>query len=119
MIFELDEKAKSWIETKGKHLTVNTVEVQGCCAVGVQDLLAIPKKPKDTHRYNIYEVDNLSIYIQKNINVRDKISLKNDRHWFFKRHIGKIKLVNRYKNCAIHKGLANSQSFAPSKGGLI
>ena len=47
MIFEMDDRAKSWIESKGKHLTVNSVEVKGCCAVGIQDLLAIPKKPKD------------------------------------------------------------------------
>jgi hypothetical protein len=76
MIFEIDDKAKSWIESKGKHLTVNSVEVKGCCAVGVQDLLAIPKKPNNLDLYNVFYIDNLSIYIKKNIKEQDKISLK-------------------------------------------
>ncbi|AZV42950.1 CC/Se motif family (seleno)protein [Peribacillus asahii] len=84
MIFELDDKAKNWIESKGKHLTVNSVEVKGCCAVGVQDLLAIPKKPKGLNRYNEFKIDNLSLYIQKNIKVQDKISLKTSGIGFFK-----------------------------------
>ncbi|MFB5284100.1 CC/Se motif family (seleno)protein [Peribacillus sp. Hz7] len=84
MIFKMDDRAKSWIESKGKHLTVNSVEVKGCCAVGIQDLLAIPKKPKDLNRYNEFKIDNLSIYIQKNIKVPDKISLKISGVGFFK-----------------------------------
>lgn len=45
MIVELDDKAKKrWIETKGKHLTVTNVEIKGCCSVGIQDLVTIPKK---------------------------------------------------------------------------
>ncbi|WP_050182227.1 CC/Se motif family (seleno)protein [Domibacillus robiginosus] len=84
MHFELDQKAKSWLESKGKHLTVNTVEVKGCCIAGVQDLMTIPKKPKDLHRYNEFTVENLSIYVQKNIKVKDKISLKVAGVGFFK-----------------------------------
>lgn len=38
VFFELDNKAKSWIESKGKHLTVDSIEIKGCCGVGVQDL---------------------------------------------------------------------------------
>lgn len=84
VIFELDDKAKNWIESKGKHLTVNGMEVRGCCGVGVQDLLAVPKKPKDSNRYNQFRVDNLSIYIQKNIKIQNKISLKVSGFGFFK-----------------------------------
>ncbi|PLR82179.1 Fe-S oxidoreductase [Bacillus canaveralius] len=76
MHIELDDKAKVWIESKGKHLTVKTVEVKGCCVGGVQELLAIPKKPKDINKYNEFRVDNLSIFIQKNINIKDRIQLK-------------------------------------------
>jgi hypothetical protein len=76
MIIELDEQAKRWIESKGNHLTVKNVEVKGCCFVGVQELVAIPKKPKALERYNQYKVDTLSIYVHKNINSDEKIHLK-------------------------------------------
>lgn len=84
MNFELDDKAKKWIESTGKPVTVKTVEVKGCCAVGVQELLAVPGKPKALDRYNEFKVDNLLIYVQKNIEAKDKIILKLSGFGFFK-----------------------------------
>jgi hypothetical protein len=84
MKIEIEDQAKKWIESKGKHLTVKTVQVKGCCTVGVQELVAIPGKPKTLDRYNECKVDNLSIYIQKNIKIKDKITLKLSGIGFFK-----------------------------------
>lgn len=84
MNVELDDKAKNWIESKGKHLTVKTVEVKGCCAPGLQELLAVPRKPKALDRYDEFKIDNLSIYIQKNIKTKGKIILKLSGFGFFR-----------------------------------
>jgi hypothetical protein len=84
MNFEIDNEAKKWLKSKGKPLTVKTIEVNGCCTVGVQDLLAIPGKPKALDHYDEFKVDNLSIYIQKNIKVKDKIILKLSGFGFLK-----------------------------------
>jgi hypothetical protein len=76
MNVELDAESKKWIESKGKQLTVKTIEVKACCAPGVQELVAVPGKPKNLNRYNEFIVDNLSIYVQKNIRGKEKLTLK-------------------------------------------
>ncbi|MDQ0219986.1 Fe-S oxidoreductase [Peribacillus cavernae] len=84
MNFELEDKAKKWIESKGKPLTVKTLEVKGCCAVGLQELLAVPGKPKALNRFNEFKVDSISIYVEKNINVKENITLKLSGFGFLK-----------------------------------
>ncbi|WP_191567660.1 CC/Se motif family (seleno)protein [Metabacillus idriensis] len=81
MDIELDGKAKKWIESKGKPITVKTIQVKGCCTVGSQELHTIPGKPKDLDRFNEYNVD---IYIQKNIKVKVKLVIKLSGLGFFK-----------------------------------
>jgi hypothetical protein len=76
MNVEFDAESKKWIESKGKQLTVKTIEVKGCCAPGVQEFVAVPGKPKTLNRYNELIVDNLSIYVQKNIRGKEKLTLK-------------------------------------------
>jgi hypothetical protein len=76
MNVELDAESKKWIESKGKQLTVKTIEVKACCAPGVQELVAVPGKPKTLNRYNEFIVDNLSIYVQKNLRGKEKLTLK-------------------------------------------
>ena len=76
MHVELDDAAKKWIESKGELLTVKTIEVKACCAPGVQELLAVPGKPKDLERYQEFKVENLSIYVQKQIRAKEKLTLK-------------------------------------------
>ena len=76
MNVELDDAAKKWIESKGEQLTVKTIEVKACCAAGVQELLAVPGKPKDLERCYEYKVENLSIYVQKHIRGKEKLALK-------------------------------------------
>lgn len=76
MIIEIEEQAKKWIEAKGSTLTVKTLEVTGCCSVGIQEMVAVPGKPKSLDRYSEMKIDNLSIYVQKNMNVKDRLFLK-------------------------------------------
>lgn len=76
MNVEIDAESKKWLESKGNQLTVKTLDVKGCCSPGVQDVTAIPGKPKDLHQYNELKVDNLSIYVQKMICNKEKLTLK-------------------------------------------
>ena len=76
MVIEIDADSKKWIELKGKHLTVKTISVSSCCAPGVQEIVALPAKPKTLHQYHEFTVDNLLIYVQKNIGKKDKLTLK-------------------------------------------
>lgn len=75
MKIEIDEKSKEWIEAKGNQLTVKNLEVKACCAPGVQDLVAVPGKPKSLSHYHEYALDNLSIYVQKTITGKEKLTL--------------------------------------------
>lgn len=76
MMIEMDAESKKWIELKGKHLTVKTISVNSCCAPSVQEIIAVPTKPKPLNQYNEFIVDNLSIYVQKNIAKTKKLTLK-------------------------------------------
>lgn len=85
MNIDIEEKAKEWIKTKGKTLTIKTVQIKGCCVGGdVQELITILKKPSDVSRYNLFEVDSVSVYIEKNVFNREKILLKLSGFGLFK-----------------------------------
>ncbi|MEH7387158.1 CC/Se motif family (seleno)protein [Bacillus sp. JJ1521] len=75
MVVELDDASKQWIASKGNKLTVKTIEVNACCAPGVQDLIAVPGKPKNTGSFHKLSKDNLDIYIQKGINREKTLTL--------------------------------------------
>ncbi len=76
MMIEIDAESKKWIESKGKHLTVKTLSVNSCCAPGVQEIIAVPAKPKPLNQYHEFMIDNLLIYVQKNIAKTEKLTLK-------------------------------------------
>jgi len=76
MVIEIDADSKKWIESKGKHLTVKTIAVSSCCAPSVQEIVALPAKPKILNQYHEFIVDNLLIYVQKNIGKKEKLTLK-------------------------------------------
>ena len=46
------------------------------CSRGSRGILAVPGKPKDPERYHEFKVENLSIYVQKHIRVKEKLALK-------------------------------------------
>ncbi|WP_066320146.1 CC/Se motif family (seleno)protein [Bacillus sp. FJAT-29814] len=75
MNIDIDGKLKEWIEAKGNQLTVKTLEVKACCVPGVQELVAVPGKPKSLNHYQEYVIDNLSIYVQNTISCKEKLTL--------------------------------------------
>ena len=84
MKFEIDEDAKKWIQSKGGQLIVKIVEVNACCAPGVQELLTLVGKPKDIANYHEFKVDGLLIYVQRHITMKEKLILKLSGFGFFK-----------------------------------
>ncbi|MBA9027026.1 MULTISPECIES: CC/Se motif family (seleno)protein [Bacillaceae] len=76
MIIEIEEQAKKWIEAKGNTITVKNLVVNGCCSVGIQEIVAVPGKPKYLEQYREMRMDHLSVYVQNNITVQNKLLLK-------------------------------------------
>lgn len=52
MYIDIDAEAKTWIELKGRELTVKTLNVNVCCAPNMKEIVAIPGKPKTFDQYN-------------------------------------------------------------------
>lgn len=76
MHLELDDEVKKWIRSKGNQLTVQMLEVRGCCAPDIQDLVVLPVKPKNTQHFREFNIDNLTIYVHKHISLKEKLILK-------------------------------------------
>lgn len=90
MHVELDANVKNWLQSKGGHLAVKTIEVNACCAPPIQDLITHLRKPKDLHHYNEIKVDNLSIFIEKHLSLNEKMTLKLTGFGIFKTITAKI-----------------------------
>lgn len=75
MIIEMEVDARKWIESKGSQLTVKTMDVNVCCAPGVQEVVAVPGKPKTLNHYDGIKVDTISIYLHKSIGKKEKLIL--------------------------------------------
>ena len=73
MHVEVDANAKEWLQSKGEHVTVKTIQVNACCAPPIQDLMTHLRKPKDLHNYIEIKVDDLSIYVEKYLTLNEKI----------------------------------------------
>ncbi len=76
MEIEIDGEAKKWIGAKGAQLTVKRLGVDACCAPNVEEVVAVPGKPKSVDFYNPIKVDNLTIYVQKNLCRKERLILK-------------------------------------------
>jgi hypothetical protein len=76
MHIEMNSESKKWIEAKGRQLTVKILETRGCCAPGVSEIIAVPAKPKISHHYKEFKVENLSIYVQKMLCNKEKLTLE-------------------------------------------
>jgi hypothetical protein len=76
MHVEIDAESKKWIESKGSQITVKILETKTCCAPGVQEVVAVPGKPKTTDQFTELNVEDLSIYVQKILCNKEKLSLK-------------------------------------------
>lgn len=75
MEIQLTEDVKEWIGAKGKVVTLKTIEVNGCCAPGVQELFTHFEKPKDMQNYYVFKEGELTIYVQKQLTSSPIITL--------------------------------------------
>lgn len=76
MKIEMDTNAKNWLQSKGKPVSVKTLQVNACCAPPVQELMTYFGKPKDAHNYKEIKIDNLSIFVEKHLSRNEKMTLK-------------------------------------------
>ena len=67
MIIEMDDAAKEWIATKGGQVTIKNLDIKACCAPGVQELIALPGKPKTLNDYRQFTSNHASFYIHRNV----------------------------------------------------
>ncbi|MDF2855883.1 MAG: Fe-S oxidoreductase [Neobacillus sp.] len=84
MHVKIDSEAIRWIETKGNQLTVKTLDVKSCCAPGLQEVVAVPGKPKSLSTFNELIYDNLSLYVHKNISKKNNLNLRLSGFGFLK-----------------------------------
>ena len=73
MIIEMDNESKQWIASKGNQVTIKILDVKACCAPGVQELVALPGKPKTLNQYQQLISNQTEFYIHKNVRSKDKL----------------------------------------------
>ena len=75
MIVEMDLEAKKWIKSKGSQVTVKILDIKTCCAPGVQELVALPGKPKTPVHYQQFTSENIIFFIHKSVGREGKLLL--------------------------------------------
>lgn len=90
MLIEIDDEVKHRIRSKGNQLTVQLLEVGGCCAPDVQEIVVSTFKPKNMQQYEEFNVDNLSVYVQKNLLMNKKLTLQMKGFGIFKTISAKV-----------------------------
>ena len=73
MIIDIDNESKKWIASKGNQVTIKILDVKACCAPGVQELVALPGKPKTLDQYHQLISNQTELYIHKNVRLKDKL----------------------------------------------
>lgn len=73
MIIEMDVESKKWIASKGNQVTIKILDVKACCAPGVQELIALPGKPKALDQFHQITSDQTEFYIHKSIGRKEKL----------------------------------------------
>ena len=76
MQIQIDDNTKNYIQSKGKPISVKTLQVSSCCAPPIQELMTYFGKPKDVHNYKELKLDNVSIFIEKHLSSNEKMTLK-------------------------------------------
>lgn len=72
---QFNEDVRNWIQSKGNQITVKTIEVNSCCAPGVQELFAYAGKPKDLHNFEEFKNGDITIFIQRSLTSNQTLSL--------------------------------------------
>ncbi|MFC5560193.1 CC/Se motif family (seleno)protein [Ureibacillus thermophilus] len=90
MHIKMDEEVKKRIRSKGNQLTVQLLEVQGCCAPTVQELVVSSFKPKKMQQYQEFIVEDISVYVQKPLLMNEKLTLQMKGFGLFKTISAKV-----------------------------
>ena len=73
----IDEKTKTWLRKKGGKLSVHKLKAKGCWGAGPVELFTQLGKPKEETGYHAFQIDDLTIYVQKNLKFKDdRLTLK-------------------------------------------
>lgn len=80
----IDDELQKWLKEKGNHITIKKLIVNGCCAPGVQESIAVPGKPKNLNKFKQYKVEDIGVYIENSVSLNSEISLKLSGFGFFK-----------------------------------
>ena len=73
MIIEMDNESKQWIASKGNQVTIKILDVKACCAPGVQELIALPGKPKTLDQYQQFICNQTEFYIHKKVRIKNNL----------------------------------------------
>ncbi|EGL82996.1 hypothetical protein CathTA2_1495 [Caldalkalibacillus thermarum TA2.A1] len=76
---QLEERAKNWLVSKGKMLTVQLLKARGCCGGGPMELTTRLGEPDDPQRFKEIQVDDLRIFVPYHIEQflkEDELQLK-------------------------------------------
>ena len=76
MHIQLDEKTKSYIQSKGKPISVKLLQINSCCAPSIEEVTIHFGKPKDVYNYIELKMDDLSIFVEKQISHNKEMTLK-------------------------------------------
>ena len=91
MLIEMNEEVKERIRSKGNQLTVQLLEVRSCCAPDVQELVVLPFKPKNIQQYHEITIGDISVYVQKPLLLKEKMTLQMKGFGIFKRISAAVK----------------------------
>lgn len=72
VVVEASDKVKEWLAEKGKPFMVEAVEGGGCCAGGAVGFMTRPGKPDDPEDFELTYVNDIPIYLEKNLDKRTK-----------------------------------------------
>ncbi|MEB1807420.1 MAG: Fe-S oxidoreductase [Bacillaceae bacterium] len=67
----MDNKAQTWLRDKGKELTIQLPKTMGCCIGGPMELQTQLGKPKEITAFEKVTLDDLTLFIEKNLNLKD------------------------------------------------
>lgn len=81
----IDHETAAWIEEKGGNVIVKTVKAAGCCGGGPIELITEYGEPEDSQFFERISLENLTVYVQRGIQLKDgQLSLKLSGFGFFK-----------------------------------
>lgn len=77
----VDDNVKKYLRSLGKRAITIYTEVVGSCWSPRPDIFVRTREPEAPENYNLYDVDNINIFLFKEANVGDKVRIKMSEHF--------------------------------------